>query len=345
MLIRRAALLLALATTLPAASPLKVDDLAASSAPAFALLGLSPAAIDRPHSTRKLAVALASSALSVNRDYAMEFSPAWVFSPRNVKLGDLSSTPGVWQGLAESFAISFATKDNGAALGSTLGTGFRARLVEARPNSQVAAALDGLREAYLEAYFPKDEDPTQLANGPGPSAAQEGRVRSKALALQPLLNRREGFSLDLAGGVTTELPSNDLDQAYSHKDGLWLTPAYAFANKVDSLAILRYLRDETDAKKDSLDWGFRLGLSFDDFSLSSEYVRRHRFVPDTLTAEYRLAGLVEYRVASDITLTASFGRDFSSPTKPGENLLSQIGLKFGLRPEVEDPKHAFAGGS
>jgi len=326
-----------LSAALRAEAP-KVEDLASAGAPAFVLLGLSPANIERPRSARKLAIALATKTVNETRDYAIEFNPYWLLSQQNVTLGDLSSTPGVLCSLLNSFSISMASKDNSTTpglSGSTLGLGFRARVVEAGPNSRMAEAVEQFRQTYQAVYFPDNEDPTKLADEEGPSAFQQAQVRAKALAIQDLAGRRQGFSLDLAGGVTTELPTNDFDQSFTHQEGLWLVPAYTFEQTMDALGVIRGLRDEQNSNRNAVDWGLRLGVSTPDFSLSSEYVRRQLFDPTAPTAIYRLVGIVEYRVLSDLTLTATFGRDFDAPTAPGQNLVSKLGLKFGLRPDLE----------
>jgi hypothetical protein len=155
------------------------------------------------------------------------------------------------------------------------------------------------------------------------SASDTLPPETSGLSPAVLTSAREGFFLELAGGAVWNAPSAAIDSATLGRWGAWATASYQMTN-LSFLAVVRYLGGSGLGEDEGIDNGVRFMYSRDRYGLSLEYVDRH--FTGGRTSEWRLAGVVDYRLSKTFWLTGTFGRDYA-PSQAG-SLLAQIGVSL-----------------
>jgi hypothetical protein len=194
------------------------------------------------------------------------------------------------------------------------------------------ARRDSLREAARAHFAPLVAAfDTEIETDPEYRRLIEAvRKRVTDFALQ-----REGFFWDVAGGAVWQFAGERWDGGDLTKWGAWTTLAYegAVLGRWSPVITARYVRNDLVADRSgAVDIGGRLLRSADQYGVSVEYVNRRLVgsVPaDAARNQYRLTGMVEYRVAADAWLLASFGRAYDAPERRG-NLVAQLGLSLAF---------------
>ena len=340
-----------------------INELSAPTAPAFVLLGVSPAAVERPETPKAFTLSLLNKLASSDgfpKKYALEAAPYWLTSHPALTF-DTYQNPGVLQSIRQTFSISIATAPLQAAaaprtepIGTKIGLGFRAAVVNGRANPrivQLVRELETADDAIFDLLDAEDEASAALAKDPANQAlraklaevqkqlaAARAKTEPLALRIQALDAERVGFFLNVAAGQAWDVVSDNLESVNRGKLGFWVTPAYRWRacaapegceSSVDAIAVVRTL-DEPDADA-AWDVGGRfVWRASRELLLSLESLRR-----DDDTSSNRTVGLVEYRIRPDLILIGSFGQDFltAAGRKP---LVSFLGLNlgFGDRPVV-----------
>lgn len=376
-----------------AQTPVEIDDLRAPTSPAFVLLDVTPASVERPENPKAFTVNLIntiSRAKGLPQNYAFEVAPYWLTYHPNLTF-EQYQTPGA-RSLVQTLAISVATTpmtpaDGSAAdpIGTRVGLGLRTNITNGRFDAtmnRLVGELAALQGRLLDVGKAEDaveaaEEALAAAKQAGQPTgalqnalkarqdelaslkAQEGEVETglmtKALEIQALDAQRVGLIVTLAAGKTWDFPADDFAMAQSGRWGVWVTPTYRFractANGsectavVDAIAVVRALRDP--GKDTSWDAGGRMVWQpTRELKLSSEILRRWAGASTTRTAvvagdSNRTTAMLEYQIRRDLSLYASFGRDFKKDTgqKP---LVSLMGLNVGLgrKPTVAVPAAA-----
>jgi len=377
------ATLLALGSvTLAHAQAVDIDDLRAPTSPAFVLLDITPASVERPENPKAFTVNLIktfSRADGLPQNYALEVAPYWLTYHPNLTFAQYQS-PGA-RSLIQTLAISVATApmtpaDGASAdpIGTRLGLGLRTNITNGRfdptMNTKVGelAALQGrlLDVDEAEDAVTSAEADLAAAKSAGRATADlestlkakqeafatlkaeeptiENDVMVKALEIQALDAQRVGLIVTLAAGKTWDFPDDDFSLRQSGRWGVWVTPTYRFractaggsecAAVMDAIAVVRALRDP--GKETSWDVGGRMVWQpTRELKLSGEVLRRWAGesttgpTPVVAGDSNRTTAMLEYQIRKDLSLYASFGRDFEKDTgqKP---LVSLMGLNVGL---------------
>jgi hypothetical protein len=324
--------------------PVTIDDLTAPTSPAFVLLDVAPAAVERPDTPKSFAVNVLNRLASSDglpKDYAMEVAPYWLRFHPNLTFGEYQN-PAPLQSVLQTFAVSVATSpleglSAGADLaGTRLGLGLRANLWSGRPNPWLAEGIATLEEINNRILDILAADPKANID------AERAEARAAALAIQALDSQRIGFFLAVAGGQVWEVPDGDTEKASARRRGFWVTPSYrvrACASTsgecVASLDFIGVFRSLKDPDMDAIwDYGARLlWRPSRAMYLSIEMLQRNKpagsdaagLVNDTS----RTVGIVEYRIREDLVVHGSFGRDFQKDTG-ARPLVSVMGLNVGF---------------
>jgi hypothetical protein len=326
-------------------SAVTLEELQPPSAPAFVLLGIEPSSVQRPDSPRALTTSLLSLASDkelLPKNFAMEVTPFWLASRPTFTFDDYYQTGrGFGKTLAltaaRSFALSLATsprvpgKDT---VGTSIGVGGRMLLWPGKPSAQ----LDTVR--------------SHLVRGLGKCAA--GSTNQKDLdacygALKPVLDSVQanlepvGFVLQLAFGLSGAFPRDTIDNGRLARAGVWLTPSYRISQRVELIAVGRWLHANVpagdSANADLLDAGLRLRWKPSDlFAISGEGIARSgRGGTVANASSSRFGALAEYRAAENLYVFYSFGKDFDAAKAPRSKLLSTVGLNlgFGKKPVID----------
>jgi hypothetical protein len=327
--------------------PVAIDDLTAPTSPAFVLLDVAPAAVERPENPKSFGLNVLNRLVSANglpQDYAMEVAPYWLKFHPTLTFAEYQN-PTALQSIRQTFAVSVATSPlEGATAGADpagtrLGLGLRANIWNGRPNPTLeegVAKLEEINGRILDILF---------KNPKANIDAERAEARTAALEIQALDSQRIGFFLTVAGGQIWEIPDGDTEKASAQRRGFWATPAYRIlacntANDgcVASLDFIGVVRALKDPQKDAVwDYGARLlWRPSKAMYLSLETLQRNRNngpgagAPATDTT--RTVGIVEYRIRQDLVVHGSFGRDFKKDTgvRP---LVSIMGLNVGFGPK------------
>ena len=157
-------------------------------------------------------------------------------------------------------------------------------------------------------------------------------------ALKDTPARREGFKLDVAGGVAGDFPSRVSSYGKLTRWGAWTTAGYE-GGHFGGLGVLRMIGSqsrERTLRSTSVDIGAR--LLYDDqkkFNVSIEGVVRYLKTDAETDKLYRLAFVGEYGLANSKKLSFTFGRDFEGAQSGNVLALLALVLGFGSNRPVE----------
>jgi len=346
------------------AQPADFNGLRTPSSPAFILLGVEPSSVERPNTPSDFAASVLSASsnlTAVPKDFAIETSPYWLFGhPRRSWRDDVQRN--VLESIQRTFTFAAATAEAGTSEEPVRGLAvsgrmsvFSGRLPQrtVQQIQQLEQALAAAAGAEIERLAPMFDAllPPLLAGAKTEAERQEALRRfdeAKADLMEQLtesgelgaeneglreqatklVTAREGFMLDVAGGAAWRAPSAALDSADLDRWGIWTTGTYSMP-EVSFLGMVRYLGfGGTD--EDAVDIGARLLYTRERYAVSAEYVGRH-LSEDSAGDQWRLAGVIEYRVSDDLWINGSFGRSYDDEARG--SLLAQLGLTLNLSKE------------
>ena len=120
---------------------------------------------------------------------------------------------------------------------------------------------------------------------------------------------------------------------------MWLTPSWRVTDRVELIAVARWLHADVAARDtanaDLFDGGVRLRWKPTPlFALSAEGLGRRAqggTAPDGDAS--RWGAVAEYRAAENLYVFYSFGKDFEAANAPRSRLLSTLGLQLGFGPK------------
>jgi len=315
----------------PVFAQVTIDDLTTPSAPGFVVLGVEPASVSRPASPRAVALSLLSAIRDgdniVPKNYALEITPFWLTSHPTLTYQAYDDA-GIADTLIRSLSVSVVSAsvpaDSNGPDAIGLGFGLRGVLLKGAHNSEIPRLLVRLKELQikiLEATSETDEE------------RLEAELQQVALDVQAQNRQRVGWTLEMATALAAKYPESDYERGRVTRFGFWVTPAYELERpRLSFVGVARYLRDsETDATEANLvDLGFRIQAEWEQLGLATEAVRRLGNGANRTDDATRLMGLVDYRISDDLYLTASVGKDYEDRITGRSNLVSFMGLNFGL---------------
>lgn len=342
----------------------KFNTLRTPTSPAFTILGVAPASVERPNTPQDLAVSLLNKTENFSTlpsDYALEFAPFWLFShPTLTWMEDAKRD--VLESITRTSTVSIASAEIGTDAFPVTGfsVGFRTSLWSGTSTNRAEQAFkkatdilgSGPNSIINIAKKPTDEWlKEEIRKYPGnanelsqehkkkteeivenikASTAYQKAVRSadeELSGLVPHIQEREGFSLELAGAAAWKVPGKILDSMSLNTWGIWLTPSYVM-DDFSFVGVARLLQDGEDSGNRNIDFGARIIYTIDRFALSAEAVFRSQKIGEQTESQTRVAGVLEYQVMPDIWLQGTFGKDYQ-PSAEG-SLLAQLGLSFNF---------------
>jgi hypothetical protein len=328
-----------------AQTPVTVDDLTAPMTPAFVVLDIAPASVERPETPKAFTVAILAKLAStsgVPQNYAIDVAPYWLGSHPGLTFHQYQH-PNVWRSLVQTFAVSIGTAPLPGATaaadptGTRLGVGVRTSVLNGRPNPAIEKLVATLHDV--------DDEILNLLNANRAVSAQlRTTAREAAAAIQAADAERIGWFVRVAAGQAWAFPNDDVKLRVDERLAVWVTPSYRFLacrssdgceSMFEITGVARGVREQRH------DWGFDYGGRFlwrptRAFDASIESVGRRaprgtEIVADASgrTTTNRVAGILEYRIRQDLVVYASFGRDFT--TRAGVRpLVSFLGMNVGL---------------
>lgn len=152
--------------------------------------------------------------------------------------------------------------------------------------------------------------------------------------------KRVGFLLEFAAAVAGEFKDDSIKYGEFSKIGAWITPMYSMTDAIDIIGIVRYLvlYENKEIKSHKVDAGLRLLIRNKSFGFSFEGIAR---TEAGKTTHQRFAFNLDYKLADDIYVTGTFGKDFEGKPIIGKgDLITLLGINFGMgkEPLVKLPK-------
>ena len=133
----------------------------------------------------------------------------------------------------------------------------------------------------------------------------------------------------VAGGAAWRYPEGVWDRGRISRFGVWTTLSYEGEPlgkmTFTPVAVVRFLGQRGDSTSNVVDAGTRLVLSSETYSASVEGVVRLPLDEPGSQNLYRIAGILDYRLAEKTWLSLTFGRDYQS-SREG-SLIAQLGVK------------------
>jgi hypothetical protein len=308
-----------------------IDEVRPPQSPAFVLLGIAPAAVDRPDAPRALGASLLSLAGPGGtglRNFALEMAPYWLTTRPAAHFDDYFRS-SVAQQFVRTLSVSLAGTPrslSGDTNTTSVGIGARALLAGGGPTSQLTALRDSLLHA---------QNACLLLEGAPYEDCVKG-LRSLTLAIQAANHERVGVLVEVAGGVTGEFPNASPRKGVARRMGFWITPSYRWEKHIEAMAVGRFVwqRGDTAAGEggsSAVDAGGRfLWRPVATVAVSVEALRRFTWGAGADPQSSRFGGLLELRATRDLYLYYAFGQDFAAKTGVPNRLISSLGLNLGF---------------
>jgi hypothetical protein len=333
--------------------------------PAFVLLGVTPTAVERPNTPAGIAVTALNRMNGVSalpNDFAMEFSPYWLFGhPRLTWQSD--TTRNIGESVLRTMTVSGATASIGDSSSSVTGISLairmalvsgtmsgRSRLKLHKLDSVLAAeatsfnlllndkaeSLDREKQHELESAGNNDEARKAIR---ARYAVLDEKIKHEVFAslndakskdaqcVEEFSVEREGFFLELATGLVWDSRDKTAENTTLSRTGVWLTPSYQWEN-FSLVGVARYLGDQHTSAGNAADFGIRGIYTVNKFAGSFEYVRRVYTATGGPAGQSRYAGNLEYNVAGEIWVQGTFGSDYARAAKG--SLLAQLGVALNF---------------
>jgi len=179
---------------------------------------------------------------------------------------------------------------------------------------------------------------TAAFTGDADMVLQQKRLE-KLMAIKPV------FQVDIAGAGSWAYKDNTLKNDHRYRTGIWTTMELSVPlsnakdiekmlenkNYLNLYGTLRYINEDstTDFKNFNqqklLDFGGRLEVEFDKFSLSFESIHRINQSNKDLNTD-RNVGIIQYKVNDQLYLSGTFGKNFGTV----RNVIALFGLNWGF---------------
>jgi len=329
-----------------------ISSLKTPASPAFTLLGIEPASVERPGAPSDFAVTLIDHAKEPAsfKNFAIEFGPYWLARHSSLTWQD-DIKRNVVQSITRTATISAATAQTTTTPATTgLGMGLRTLLWSGALSQNTQDAIKKLADSlsvqgatFLALMYKGGLGELDLALKNGTLSPDKYDEAKRALmetvlkspefakatrSATDLIVSREGFTLDVAVASTWDFPGNNWESRRFRKWGAWTTSGWQ-AGGWTTLGVLRYIHDgQVAAETNAIEAGARGIYSTDQSALSLEYL--HRTVRKAaVERKHRLVAIVEHRLGEGTWLTASFGRDRTRADSPG-TLIAQLGIALNL---------------
>lgn len=334
---------------------IKITDLELPNAPAFTILDYSPTIITTPSTTQAFTLSLINSINSSNgfpTDYALEFTPYWVFSQKKKNLTDYfikedkSTYSKPYKNL--SFSLAAVKKDTI----QNVSIGIRTNLITINRKSRkesVEKLTTDLKELsqLIDGTLNLDDNPFESGTKEYNDRKEKNFKRLAELKqyqestakvysqLDTLETIKPLFTADFGTAYNHFFDQNEFKSGKFGRYGAWLTLntnvrlGKSSKNYLNFYQYTRYLIDETNydttaleyKKEKNFDVGAKIELQFNDFSIAYEYINR-----TNQKDNYRSVGNLKYKINEKFTINGGFGKNFEKT----DNLVSFLGISWGI---------------
>ncbi|MCL9805446.1 hypothetical protein NAT51_07930 [Flavobacterium amniphilum] len=331
-----------------------VKDLELPSAPAFALLDYSPTSITSPTTTQALTLSLLNAVNSSEgfpANYALEFSPYWVFRNKSKNFTDHfdQEQNKKYSKPYKNMSVSFASVKKDTI--QNVSVGIRTNLFTINRDEKTARikALHGQLARFAKTV---DAAIAPLTVEPKLGSPEYNVIMMKRMEqmekLQKFATLRDSiyqsldeitpikplFSIDAAVAYNHFFDGNQFASGKFGKFGAWTTLSENFIltgdnNYLSLYQYARFLKSEMDynattglyEKDEDFDIGTKVEFQFDKLSVGYEYIKRL-----SESGNYRSVGNIKYILSESFVLNGGFGKNFEHT----DNLVSFLGISWGI---------------
>jgi hypothetical protein len=303
------------------------------------------------------------------KDFALEIAPYWLFNAKSLTYVDYANYRNILANVAQTGSISLASASSPDSSMGTIACGIRFSILRGKIDdefesyqsrldtlSQSLQNLNAIYAPYIQQKIEHDELIVVLnsawlkAEQAGNEALMENINAQKTLRqaeikaeidkdfadslteirklASNLRFRRIGWKLDFAGGTVTRFPNQVFNSGKMSRWGFWATGGYEWKNW-SALGVVRYLGDKIQNNLSSLDLGGRLIVNVKKLSLSAEVVSRNFPNSNPQNNICRFAGITDYAIAKNKSLSLTIGRDFGGNYSGSLITLLNLLLGFG----------------
>ena len=312
---------------------IQLEDLQTPNTPGFILGDKSPSQVEKPTNPRAFGIGL----LNLKDGGAVEVTPFWLFShPEYTQESYVKKVPLL---STLNFSSSTYKTDTSAALAVGLKTHLLRLFSANTKNYLKQLENDGSTLAGISLL-----DSAEIATLPDSqfilvggaafktlSPAEQAKAVSDAVEKLKkdinLTRLKPVFQIELAAAYLGESKTGSFKNLAATKSGVWLNLHYKPEKfPLDLLVLSKYSKSIGRPGKDSafLDFGFGLSYEKNKFDLHAEYVNRQDV---SFHNNYnRVVFVANYQIFNEITLVASFGKNFDGVN----DLFTLIGTKIGI---------------
>lgn len=320
-------------------------DFKTPTAPAFAIIGTVPSEVETPRSLKELSLALYASfgGGKFGQDVALDVAPYWLFAHPGLSYDEYVGGPSLLQ-LASNTSVSAATVAVPDALATDVGLGIRTHLFwpdasNRDPQSTVIQleqklfAIQG-RELVKSRWskFECDADITKpVCQGLKPQydalVQVEGELAEAGKALQEALVTRTGFSVSIAGAISSRSAADKFKPNDFQRAAGWLTGGYR-GSWFELMAMGRVTSVDAPSSLLFFDGGGRVGAFKPTWGLNGELVYRGVKGDDPpVDNSVRLAATFEFKVTDEIFVSATYGKEAADEASTGKTF-ALFGFNF-----------------
>ena len=326
----------------------KIEDFKTPTAPAFALIGVSPSQVETPRSPKELGFTLynAYNGGALGQDVAIDVAPYWLASHPTLTYDQYVKRPVVRQ-LLDNLSVSAATAAVPEQSATDVGFGLRTHVFFANASDVEAgqalrdaeSALMGLQgAAEIEELLVRSG--CKNNSGPEPGVCPELRERLRqiaapaeealkeaAKAVQDALTARSGFSIGLAGAVAFRSAADRFKPNDFRKAAGWLNAGYR-GKTMELASLVRFTSVDAERRLQLIDLGLRAGVFRPTWALNAEAM--YRAVSGdapTVDNSLRLAGTFEFKVIDGVFVSATYGKEADNELTSGKTF-ALFGLSF-----------------
>lgn len=293
------------------AQKLKLNDLQTPDAPGLILADKAPSSVERPTNPRAFGISL----YSVLQGGAVQATPFWFFQqPKfDTKKYINSRFP-----FFETFNLSLATFKTDTT--SVISAGFRSQWLRiySKKNKEKIIALTEKASTEIAMLDPVKEE-------------EKLRKTIEKISTEiDKLRKKQVLQATIAFAYLGDSKNNSFKELSAKRAGIWTNLSFKpEKNDLTITALGRYIWSTGAAYKlnsDSsfLDFGAALSWQKNNLELAAEWVNRRDFAAKQNFN--RLVFVCNYQINDEITLVASFGKNY----RKVDNIITAFGVKFGL---------------
>jgi hypothetical protein len=328
----------------------QIEDFKTPTSPAFAIIGVTPSQVETPRSPKDLGLALynAYSGGSLGQDVAIDVAPYWLIARPELTY-DEYVRPSPLRQLLQNLSASVATAAVPEQSATDIGLGLRTHVlfvdtsdVEAdEKRTQAESELFAIQgaEAAKTLYELQGCDKTpdtklcrDLREKLKKISEAEQKLKDATKAVQDVLAVRSGFSIGLAGAVAFRSAADQFKPNDFQRAAGWANVGYR-SKLIELAGLVRFTTVDGEQRLQFIDLGARVGVFRPTWGVNGEAI--YRAVSGDAPAvknSARLAGTFEFKVADEIFISATYGKEADNETKTGKTFaLFGLSLQAGKR--------------